>query len=169
LRFVRLVRGINHRGEYYRGVGTDGLAADELSVEDIVLLLAAGADGPYEFDPIRLMKGAFIVSQAGRPAWRGQFRFRPYDYGPLDSRVYEARDRLLADGLLRVDRSRRYETYDVTAPGEERVAELERRLGDDAEWIKRVGRYVTSRSFSRLMAEIYSRWPDFASRSVVKH
>jgi hypothetical protein len=150
-------------------MGTDAAAAGQPSIADLVLLLAAGSDGPYEFDPIRLMKGAFIVSRAGRPAWRGQFRFRPYDYGPLDSRVYKARDSLLAAGLLRADQSRRYETYQVTPAGEERIAELERRLGDDAEWIKRVGRYVTSRSFSRLLKEIYGRWPEFASKSVVTH
>ena len=42
--------------------------------EDLILLLADGAVGPYDLDPIRLMKGCFIISQAGRPSWR---RTRP--------------------------------------------------------------------------------------------
>src|SRR5437867_428817 len=54
----------------------------QLSVEDIILLLAAGADGPYALDPIRVMKGAFVASQAGRAAWKEQLHFRPYAYGP---------------------------------------------------------------------------------------
>ena len=143
-------------------------AAEELSIEDTILLLAAGAEGPYDLDPVRVMKGAFVVSQAGRPAWREQFRFRPYDYGPFDTGVYRARDKLVAEGLLRADRSRRYETYHLTAAGRKRVAGLEARFSADADWVERVGRYVTSKSFSRLLDDIYKRWPDFASKSVVR-
>src|SRR3954451_20431434 len=39
--------------------------APKLSREDIVLAITAGADGPYDLDPIRLMKGCFLVSQRG--------------------------------------------------------------------------------------------------------
>jgi hypothetical protein len=156
------------QAKYHRETAMTDPVAEELSVEDILLLLAANADGPYDLDPIRVMKGAFIVSQAGRPTWRGQFNFRPYDYGPLDSRVYSVRDRLVTNRLLQADRSRRYETYHLTPEGKERVAELERRFGEDAEWVKRVGRYVTSKSFSSLLDEIYRRWPEFASKSVIK-
>jgi len=114
------------------------------------------------------MKGAFIVSQAGREPWKKQFRFRPYDYGPFDAGVYAARDKLVKAGLLEVDQSRRYETYTLTTSGQQRVAELEGRIGDDAGWIRRVGHYVTSKSFSRLLEEIYRRWPEFASRSLIR-
>lgn len=59
-------------------------SARQTTQEDLLLLLAAGADGRYDLDPIRLMKGCFIVSQGGRPEWQGLYDFRPYDYGPFD-------------------------------------------------------------------------------------
>jgi hypothetical protein len=137
--------------------------------EDLVLLLADGAEGPYELDPVRLMKGSFIISQAGRPAWRNLFQFRPYDYGPFDTRVYSARDGLVNEGLLRVDRTGRYDAYSLTPAGTARIAAIEAELGPgDADWVRRTGRYVTSKSFAKLLDEIYTRWPDYAKRSVVR-
>jgi hypothetical protein len=147
---------------------TDADATPTLSIEDVILLVAAGAEGPYQLDPIRIMKGSFIASQAGRSPWRDQFHFRPYDYGPFDRRVYDARDNLVQQELVDVDRSRRYDTYVLTDAGRARVAELEAQFPDDCAWLERVGQHVTSRSFSRLLDEIYERWPEFATRSVAR-
>ncbi len=41
--------------------------------QDIMLLIADGADGPYPLDPIRLMKGCFIVDQIGPDDWKDLF------------------------------------------------------------------------------------------------
>ena len=41
-----------------------------MTQEDVLLLIAAGADGPYGLDPVRIMKGAFLASQKGLPEWR---------------------------------------------------------------------------------------------------
>ena len=82
--------------------------------------------------------------------------------------MYAARDRLLKEGLLVADQKYSYDAYHLTDAGLNRVAELEQRLGDDAGWIKGVGGYVTSKSFSRLLDETYARWPEFATRSVVR-
>lgn len=136
--------------------------------QDILVLLADGAAGPYPLDPIRLMKGAFLVSQRGRPSWRRLFRFRPYDYGPFDVTVYRARDALLADGLFEKVKGGAYARYRLTEEGHARAAELEGIVGTkSADWVRRIGRYVTSRSFSRLLSEIYETFPDYAERSVV--
>lgn len=136
--------------------------------EDLILLLVDGADGPYNVDPVRLMKGCFIISQAGRRPWRDLFRFRPYDYGPFDSSVYAARDRLLSEGLLAETRGR-YPAYSLTRAGEARAAEVAEELGEhDADWVRSIGGYVTSKSFSRLLNEIYERWPDYARNSVMR-
>jgi hypothetical protein len=137
--------------------------------EDLILLLADGAGGPYAFDPVRLMKGCFIISQAGRPGWRELFRFRAYAYGPFDSSVYSARDRLLAEGLLQAGRGGRYPAYTLTPKGGERATEVAEALGDhDAIWVRSIGGYVTSRSFSKLLDEVYERWPDYARNSVMR-
>jgi hypothetical protein len=74
---------------------------EEIRGEDVILLVASGATGAFEFDPIRLMKGAFLVAQRGPTEWRDFFDFEPYSYGPFDSSVYVMRDNLLARGLLR--------------------------------------------------------------------
>jgi hypothetical protein len=139
----------------------------QLDKEDVLLLIADGASGTFDLDPIRLMKGAFLVSQRGRPQWRALFDFRPYSYGPFDVSVYRARDALIANGLLRVDKARRYDSYKLTGAGQGRVGELEHAVGDDANWFRQIGRYVTTRSFSRLLDEIYAAYPDYAKRSVV--
>jgi hypothetical protein len=138
--------------------------------EDLILLLADGAEeGQYDLDPIRIMKGCFIISQAGRTSWRTLFRFRPYDYGPFDVRVYGARDSLIAEGLLRREKTGRYANYTLTDDGRTRVEEIEQEIDENAaDWVRRVGHYVTSKSFSRLLDEVYARWPDFAVRSVVR-
>lgn len=145
-----------------------GADATTVTREDLLLLIAAGADGPYDLDPIRLMKGCFLVSQRGRPAWKEQFGFRPYAYGPFDRGVYFARNVLLAEGLLAADDSGRYPAYLLTEDGRAQVDALHKSLGEkDASWLERIGKYVTSKSFSSLLDEIYSAFPEYATRSVV--
>jgi hypothetical protein len=143
------------------------LATRPLTQEDLILTLADGATGPYDLDRIRLMKGCFIVSERGRREWRNLFEFRPYAYGPFDRSVYSARDAAIADGLLMNDPHGRYDDYALTDSGRARVAEVEAAIGGaNADWVRRVGHYVTSKSFAQLLREVYARWPDYASRSV---
>ncbi len=142
---------------------------EEVRPEDVVLLIAAGAAGPFEFDPIRLMKGAFLVSQRGPGEWREYFDFSPYSYGPFDSGVYVLRDQLLTRGLLRAERHGRYESYTLTEAGKARVAELRSLLPErTSDWVSSIGSYVTSKSFSRLLREIYGAFPEYATRSVLR-
>lgn len=135
--------------------------------EDVLLLIAAGADGPYGLDPVRMMKGAFLASQKGLPEWRELFEFRPYSYGPFDRGVYASRDRLIRDGFLQADSSGRYERYSLTDAGAERVAVLREEVGDRiADWLAAIGRYVSSKPFASLLREVYAEYPDYASQSV---
>jgi len=133
--------------------------------EDLMLVLADGAEtGPYPFDPVRLMKACFVVSMSGRQEWQELFHFRPYDYGPFDPGVYSARDALLAQGLLTATTSVRYDAYALTDAGRDVVADLIPE--DDVTWLRRVGGWVSSKSFSRLLDEIYARWPEYATQSI---
>ena len=142
---------------------------DEIRPEDVVLLIAAGATGPFEFDTIRLMKGAFLVSQRGPAEWRSYFDFGPYSYGPFDSGVYVLRDQLLKRGLLRAEQHGRYESYTLTEAGKARVTELAKSLPEQTtDWVRSIGSYVTSKSFSRLLREIYAAFPEYAARSVIR-
>jgi uncharacterized protein len=137
--------------------------------DDIVILLADGAAGRnYRLDPIRLMKGAFLVSQRGRDPWRELFHFRPYDYGPFDRAVYGLKDSLVRQGLLEARPDGRYDSYVLTSSGQARVGEIEAAEGvEDAAWVRQVGAFVCSRSFSRLLRDVYAEYPAFAVRSVM--
>ena len=136
----------------------------QLAGDDVLLLLADGAQGRFPLDPVRLMKGAFLVVERGRSDWGGLFNFVAYDYGPFDRRVYDVRDRLTQDGFLEVIPGR-YDSYRLSQQGQERVKEISPELGEDADWVRRVGRYVTTRSFEQLLDEVYEAHPNFAVRS----
>ncbi|HEY8722247.1 MAG TPA: hypothetical protein VIL92_00135 [Gaiellaceae bacterium] len=139
----------------------------QLSAEDILLLIADGASGRFDLDPIRMMKGGFLAWAQGPDEWKNLFAFRAYDYGPFDSRLYSVRDELIQGGLLSVTRKGRYDSYALTDGGRARVAELRRQQpADTVDYLKRVGGYVTSRSFSDLLREIYEAFPAFATNSV---
>jgi hypothetical protein len=135
--------------------------------DDLLLLIAKGAeDAPYPFDAIRTMKSAFIVSQRGLVEWRGLFDFQPYDYGPFDAAVYRSRDSLLGQGLL--ERTGGYDACMLTEDGQRHVGELEARLGENADWLKRIGRWASSRSFAQLLREVYAEYPEYAARSIAR-
>lgn len=143
--------------------------AREIKPEDVVLLIAAGADGPYGFDPIRLMKGVFLVSQRGPEEWRAWFDFSPYSYGPFDSGVYALRDRLLRDGHLDAEQHGRYANYFLTDSGKGRVQQLKDELpAKTVDWLASIGSYVTSKSFARLLREVYAAFPEYATQSVMR-
>jgi uncharacterized protein len=141
----------------------------KLTREDILLLITNGAKGPFPLDPIRLMKGAFLVSQRGRSEWKELFHFEAYDYGPFDKAVYISRDALIAQGFLTAASEGRYDSYSLSESGQERVKSLIAEIGeDDAEWFGSIGEFVTSKSFPQLLREIYAAFPDFAANSVAQ-
>jgi hypothetical protein len=136
--------------------------------EDLMVVLTDGAQGgTFPLDPVRLMKACFVTSMAGRDEWRELFNFRAYDYGPFDAGVYAARDELIGRGLLERTRTGRYDSYSLTEEGHRRIGEIEAELDEsDAQWLRRVGAWVASKSFNKLLDEIYSRWPEYASQSL---
>ena len=135
--------------------------------QDVMLLIADGADGPFPLDPIRLMKGCFIVAEIGPDEWKRLFEFRPYDYGPFDPSVYRACDALLGKGLLVATPAGRYSHYTITETGRERASSIATEMDPSlAEWLRNIGHWVTSKSFNDLLREIYDRFPDYASRSI---
>jgi hypothetical protein len=135
--------------------------------QDIMLLIADGADGTFLLDPIRLMKGCFIVAEIGPEEWKHLFEFSPYDYGPFDPSVYRARDALVGKDLLEAMPAGRYSHYAVTSTGRERAQEIAKRMDQrQAQWLRNIGHWVTSKSFNDLLREIYDRFPNYASRSI---
>jgi hypothetical protein len=138
--------------------------------QDILLLIADGADGQFPLDPIRLMKGCFIVSEIGPAAWKDLFEFRPFDYGPFDPSVYRARDALVGKDLMVATPAGRYSQYSITPAGRARASEIAEGLEEShlAEWLRSIGHWVTSKSFTDLLREIYDRFPNYATRSIAR-
>ena len=137
--------------------------------ETALLLIADGASkGRYSLDTIRLMKGAFLVEQLGPSDWKELFDFRPYRFGPFDSSVYTVRDQMVRDGYLERHGTGRYATYVLTSEGEAQAAKLAPTDEKLTEWLRSIGRWVSGKSFSDLLDEIYARYPDFAKNSVMR-
>jgi uncharacterized protein len=140
-----------------------------LSRQQWLLLLLGMDGGPFDMDQVRAMKGMFLLSrEPGHPVAL-QYRFDPYDYGPFDSNVYRDLDALRIDGLVRAEAipGSRRRVYRLTAKGRNLFDVLAGRLGpDEIAAVAAANRHVTSLSFGSLLADIYTRFPEFRERSV---
>jgi uncharacterized protein len=109
------------------------------------------------------------VGQIGPVEWKNLFDFEPYDYGPFDSSVYRARDALVGKDLLLRRPAGRYSHYEITGEGRERAAVIASSIDTPtAEWLRNIGHWVTSKSFTELLREIYDRFPDYATKSIAR-
>jgi hypothetical protein len=138
--------------------------------DDWLLLLidrdALEADSPKSLDPVRIQKGLFLLSMRG-PA-RDLYSFIPYSWGPFSREVYRDLDGLVAKGLLRREPvpGQNWVRYSVTETGHERAQAFAKNLSaPDRDWLARVRRYLTDRSFGQLLREIYDAYPQYATRS----
>ncbi|SRR6266511_4774994 len=129
---------------------------------------ALGVDGPPDLDPVRVQKGMFLLSRRG-PA-RHLYTFRPYNWGPFSRDIYDDLDSLQADGLLQSQRrtGRSWRVYWTTDAGHDRAAAIAARLPKtDLDWLGKMRHYVTSRSFTRLLRELYEAYPEYKHRSLL--
>ena len=69
----------------------------------LLTLLSFVPEGSGGMDPVRVMKGLFVVAQELSdkllPA-EGKYDFMPYDYGPFSKKIYDDLDRLRVMGLV---------------------------------------------------------------------
>lgn len=136
------------------------------------LLLAsdhcASPDEVEPLDRLRMQKGVFLLAMRGRPEWKQSFGFTPYDWGPYSFDLASTVESLLADGLLakEVVPGRRYSRYRTTQAGERLIAELTAGSPhNERTFICAIRKYVTSRSFARLLREVYKAYPAYAVNS----
>lgn len=130
--------------------------------------LAGAADEEYPLDRIRMQKAVFLLVQRGSPEWRAFYRYVPYDWGPYSSQLVSDIRTMEDDGLLEVERgaASRYGRYRTTPKGAVAAAEIWERLGaPEREFIRLVRAYVTHRSFTQLLREVYAAYPEFATAS----
>lgn len=119
-------------------------------------------------DRIRMQKAVFLLEMNGPPAWRDAFRFRPYDWGPYSRDLANAIDVAITKGFLEQAAipGRRYGSYRTTFEGEHTVdLALSTMTASEAEFVRRVREFVTTRSFGQLLRDVYAAYPEYAVAS----
>ena len=130
------------------------------------LLIALGES----LEPIQVQKALFkFAEEAGAPEAE-QYDFTAYNWGPCSFDIYGDLAALREEGLLEFQPSGRgWNIYHVTERGEQAAQEL--REVADSELVARlddIRHYVTSRSFDRLLRDVYADYPDSAERSLFR-
>jgi uncharacterized protein YwgA len=142
---------------------------DHVDREHLPLLVAsrkaASDDEKQPLDRLRMQKAVFLLQEKGPESWR-RFQFHPYDWGPYSRELAATVVGLAAEGLLDKDDVRFYSAYKTTDRGEEIAAEIFANLRpEERELVRRIRHFVTTRSFSQLLKEIYSAYPSYAAAS----
>lgn len=138
------------------------------------MLLVFLSSEEREIDPIRIMKGLFLVTMETPEGWiseEARYQFTPYDYGPCSFEIYDDLAQLKRVGYVFSRRvlGRSWEYYSLTPEG----SILARRLAESmdhktVDFIHKVFRFVVKLSFRDLLSTIYKHYPKFAERSVFK-
>lgn len=135
-----------------------------------VLLASArsvGDDESQPLDRLRMQKGVFLVTQRGPEAWRPLYRFSPYNWGPYSSDLASDLTALVfPESLLATDTSGKYPAYRTTERGEAWL-ELQISTAPTAyqDFVRSIRKFVTTRTFSQLLRDVYSAYPAYATRS----
>ena len=139
---------------------------------DWLLRFIAGADGDDgDLDRIHIMKGMFLFQEEHSPPSEVNYRFRPYDYGPFTSEIYDDLTALKAEGHLRAFEDGfapgRERYYRVSASGREY---LQRVAFDDEheQVVLSVRREISGLNFHDLLKRVYRAHPASAARSIAR-
>ena len=131
-------------------------------------LLAISFNEGEAMSPVQLQKTLFLLGEKW-PAdvGRGYYKFVPYYYGPFCRDIYDDADRLALDGLVRVDRTGRWNAYSVTAAGAATATQLARRTPRRAaKYLRAAVDWARPLSFQELVTAIYKEFPSQRERSV---
>ncbi len=145
-----------------------------LTIRQLTLLTFLNGAGKEELDPVRIMKGLFLVAQEARPDWlrdEDRYSFEPYNYGPCAFEIYDDLKELGAQGyvLLTQRPSVSWSFYSLTPQGEQAVKEEGRRLQPGlVRYLGQLRQFVTNLSFRALLNAVYDRYPDYAINSVFR-
>jgi uncharacterized protein YwgA len=140
--------------------------------QHLALVLASdvskrGAEA-YSFDKLRMQKAVFLVSMRGTQRLQELYSFVPYNWGPYSSRLAMDVDDLVRDNEIAVKAPVRggYGWYETTLKGETDASAVWATLTTgERDFLKNIRHYVTNRSFTDLLREVYAAYPDFATRS----
>lgn len=133
-----------------------------------MLLVFVGASAKA-VGPVRIMKGLFLFSQESAAALELKYEFVPYSYGPCSFQIYDDLRELVSEHLVeKRPTSARWSEYVVTVEGKEIVDAIASRRPELFADLSRYNKMVTSRTFAELLRSVYSKYPDYAVKSVFK-
>jgi len=137
----------------------------------VLLSFLAAADEDSALDPVRVMKGLFLIDQEAPREWLpvdARYVFEPYLYGPFSMDIYRDLEHLTGLGYAVLDlRSGR--SWAITQPGRALAASVSNNLPAGLRnYIRRVRTFVSSTSFRDLLNAVYERYPHFATKSVFR-
>jgi uncharacterized protein YwgA len=131
--------------------------------KDDWLLLAIGS----QIQPIQIQKTLFKFSKEARVPSREQFAFRPHMWGPYSSELSAEIGRLREAGLVESHPTGRgWDTYSLTDMGIERAQSLRRVASEALSNLDNIREWVTSRQFAKLLKDVYTDYPTYATQSV---
>lgn len=136
-----------------------------------LLLIALAAGEKFEHTPVQIQKLMFLVERnVGNRIGGPFFEFKPYDYGPFDSSIYELLRQLEADGLASASVTNRgWSKYSLSDAGLSRAVELSAKMDASVmNYIKEVSKFVRTLSFADLVSSIYKAYPEMKANSVFK-
>jgi hypothetical protein len=136
-----------------------------------VLLMFLGVSAT-PVDPIRIMKGMFLITKKMPEEWLPQedrYDFVAYDYGPCSFEIYRDLDTLERQGLVRADEvsGESWKKFSVSSSGKAELVRLEPTFAREARsYISRVREFVGRLSFQQLLKSVYAAFPEYARNSV---
>jgi hypothetical protein len=144
----------------------------ELTLRQQVLLsFLAASDEESALDPVRVMKGLFLIDQEAPREWLpvdARYVFEPYLYGPFSTDVYRDLDHLTGLGYAVLD-LRTGRSWTVTPSGRALATSTSNHLPAGLRtYIREVRTFVSSASFRDLLNAVYERYPHFATKSVFR-
>jgi hypothetical protein len=129
------------------------------------------AANPASTDPIRIMKGLFILSRAvneGKLPSTETFEFAPMDYGPCSQQVYDCLHELVAQGSVR-EEPVPGETWKRYSIGDAKLSSQNDEEEKIADYLRKVRSWCDAQSFTSLLKAVYHAYPSFAVNSVLPH
>lgn len=127
--------------------------------------------GGSPLTPVQVQKILFVVGrELPNAVGSSYYRFRPYNYGPFSSEVYEDADALADAGLVVVDRpskERPWATYAATPAGIAAARKLSEEVPEESTWyVESVVKWATRLTFQQLVSAIYRKYPDQRVNSI---
>jgi len=136
-----------------------------------LLLIALAAGEKSEYTPVQIQKLMFLIEKnVGNRIDAPHFEFKPYDYGPFDSSIYELLRELESDELASASMTYRgWKKHSLTDAGIVMAAELSKSIDATViSYIKEVSKFVRTLSFVDLVSSIYKAYPEMKVNSVFK-